>query len=555
MIKVTRIFAPVLALFAASCISTSFDAPPRAVSFAESVSQFDVVPPSWITADGRSIGIRLPPESSSIAFVFPSLPVVGAARSPIHVDIPGFFRPNAWFTDGTFVQLPATEAEQAIEIRTARSDINLVVDIDAASMAQIHRLDWSRFQSLQAAYLTWLYAQSSCWSIECFSNEATLNLRAFWGGHVLQEATFGRFAANYLNTNRPVGIKYTGADPGISTAGLSPMYASLVEPNQLLAITWGNQNLYPERAGGGDSVGLETSYSRVTPGGTTRIQVVSDHGMRLFPSGTCTMATDAEKDPPLQNAGELLLPYHKEWRPLISTLFFPIYNLFDLRAPILLRDKGAAKDQAGCRGGAPPQHLFLLSPSSYLKPDLGETESSTAQFEHEARVSSIPVTASRDELKTLTRQFILVACQSSSVADLKREWNRFLETAHKQLAPNTRVSGPTRCGNFVHGVFAGKTFVELKNHYSINGQQIEDSALNLQTIGQVLTPSLGVRANIESLLNSSPLVTVWRVSKHDQMRGQRMQLRFYTTMNTVLNQGAVLEGDEIHAITISEALR
>jgi hypothetical protein len=520
------------------------------MSFADSVSQFDIVPPGWITADGKSTGAGQTIESTTLAFVFPSLPAVRAARSPLHVDIPGFFRPNGWFKDGTFVRLPAAEAEQAIEIRTARLDQNLVVDIDAGSMAQLHRLDWDRFQGLQAAYLSWLYAQSSCWSIECFSTGAVANLRVFWRAYVLKEATFSSFATNYLNTNRPVRITYTGGDSGISTAGLSPMYGSLVEPHQLLVITWGNQNLYPEKPNAGTEVSLENTYSRVTPGGSTRLQVVSDRGMRLFPSGTCSMASDAEKNPA---SDAVMMPYPTKWRELVGTLFLPVYNLFDLRSATLLRDK-VASNQSGCQGRAAPQHLFLLSPGSYLKPDVGGETSHTAQFEHEARVSS-GITAPRDELKTLTRQFVLLACQSANFADVKKEWNRFLETAYQKLVTGTTISGRTRCGDFLHGVFAGKTFVELKNHFSINGQQIEESALNLQTIGQALGPSLGVRANMESLPGSQPLVTVWRVSRHDQMRGRRLHLRFYTTMNTVLNQGVVLEGDEIHAITISEALR
>ena len=534
MMRVTQLFAPLLALFAAGCVSTGSDVP-TVTSFTDSIAQFDVVPPSWITADGRSLEMAAGSETAGVAFAFPSLPAVRESRLPIHADLAGFFRPNSWFRDGTFVRLPASETEQPIEIRTARLDLNLVVDIDAASMAQILRLDWKRFQGLQAAYLAWLYAQSSCWSVECFSNEAALQLRLLWRNHVLKEATFGRFAANYLNPPPPVPLK--SKDGG-------NMFATRIYARQQLAITWGNQNLYAIRPP--ETATLDNSYSRITSGGTTRLQIVSDNGLRLFPTSSCRIRETSEGSAPANHKGTP--PFPDSFKTMFGRWFMPIYNLFDLHNPRLLTGVSPKADRFLCpdttRAAAP--YLFLLTPSYYVKPDTVDEITGT---ETEARLSAkIDPT---EEYLPLTRQFVLLACNVSDSSAVADEWKRMLNAA------SGSDPGHGRCGQYIHGLFAGKTFVELRNRFSIDGRLVEDGVLHFSTVGQALGPSLGTRANVEAAPGSGPLLDLWRASpwRENASNQRRVRVRFFTTMTDILDQAIVLEGDDIHVISISEMLR
>jgi len=58
--------------------------------------------------------------------------------------------------------------------------------------------------------------------------------------------------------------------------------------------------------------GIRASYSRITVGGQTELQVDDDNGMRLFPAGSCKMAGRAKK---MRLVQKRLLPFPKEWRP------------------------------------------------------------------------------------------------------------------------------------------------------------------------------------------------------------------------------------------------
>lgn len=534
MIRVTQFSAAILLVsLAAGCVSTGSDVP-AVTSFADSVSQFDVVPPGWITADGRSLGAGQDPSGVRVAFAFPSLPTVRVSRTPLHVDVPGFFRPNTWFQNGTFVRLPATEIDQAVEIRTARLDQNLVVDIDAASMAQIHRLDWEQFRGLQAAYLSWLYAQSSCWSIDCFSNESALSLRDFWRNHVLKDATFARFAASYLNPPPPVSLKSKGG---------GNMLATQIFPRQQLAITWGNQNFYP---GTSSTPLLGTSYSRITSGGTTRLQIVSDAGLRLFPTPNCRIRETREFG--IDPGDTATLPFPETFKTLFSNWVMPVYNLFDLHNPRLLTIVDLNNDRLPCpdRARKAPPHLFLLAPSYYIKPD---TSSEIARAETDSRV---PTADTQDEFLSLTRQFVILACNVADRSAVADEWKRMLDTA----SGNPQGHNP-RCGKYLHGLFAGKAFVELRNRFSIDGRLVEDGILHFSTVGQALGPSLGTRANVEAAPGSGALLDLWRASpwRQDGSVQQRVRVRFFTTMSDILDQAIVLEGDDLHVISISEMLR
>lgn len=543
MVKAARFLLLIpLVAFASGCISTSYDVVPGPVAFADSVAEYDVVPPSWITADGKPGGVYPSEEDRATAFAFPSLPWDrGASLALRDVEAPNLFRSDVRFKDGVFVQPPSSEFDQAIEIHSASAAATsgLVINIDAASMAAIRRLDLRGFQRLQAAWLGWLRAQTSCWAADCFSSAFAHNLVVFWRKYVLSEARFARFADIYLNLRKPEIVQYKD-----STA----MFATRIYPRQQLAITWGNQNFYPELAtkGAGASATVASSYSRTTSGGSTRLQIVSDRGMRLYPPRNCRIEGESGFDSVLK---DVATPYPDGFKNMFGKWFVPVYNLFDLHNPQLLTAvKNATGDQLRCPDGAraAPRYLFLLAPSVYVKPD---TLDKISQFETEGRLGSGEDPQSSYNL--LTRQFVILACNTSDIAAVRDEWRRMLDTA----AGTPRDHGA--CGNFFHGVFSGKSFVELRNHFSIDGRLVEDGALSLTTIGQASGAVLGARMNVEGVPGAKPLLDLWRVppGNQDSRATQRLHIRFYTTMSDVLDEITIVEGDDIHAISIPEILR
>ncbi|MBK6594271.1 MAG: hypothetical protein IPG23_17125 [Burkholderiales bacterium] len=104
-------------------------------------------------------------------------------------------------------------------------------------------------------------------------------------------------------------------------------------------------------------------------------------------------------------------------------------------------------------------------------------------------------------------------------------------------------------------MFAAKTFVELRNRFSYDGRVVEDSVMHFTGIGQAVGPSLGSRLNFEAAPGSKPLLDLLRTVPTGSFDRPRVLLRFYTTMSEVLDQVAVLEGDDIHGISVPEILR
>ena len=518
------------------CTATFPALPPKIITFTDTVSYFDVVPPGWITSDGSALGgYTLGNDNKALAFIFPSLQLGQKAHGPLHVDIPDFVGHNGVLRGGTFAFAAALATESAIEITMTSSDSAIAIDVDAASMSQILRLDLDRFRRLQAAYVEWLAVRNEC-LIGCFAPGAAEALRDFWKNQVLRDASFQRFAARYLNP--PAAVTLTARD--------TRMFATRIMPGQQLSIVWGNQNFYPETSDiGGSDATLRTSYSRTTSGGETRLQVLNDAGTRLYPERSCASA-DIKRERP-DPAPHATLPYPPEFRKLFPKWFMPIYNLFDLHNPYLLTAPGRTGDEsATCRDLArrAPRHLFLLTPAYYVKPDNWK---GMGQFETEGSIGSGVDPA--EQYLLLTRQFVILACDRADQSAVADEWLRMLDAA----AGNDRGHGA--CGPYLHGVFSAKTFAELRNRFSLDGRAVEDGVVHLTGIGQAVGPSLGSRLNAEAVPGSKPLLRLLRAVPVESSHPRRVLLRFYTTMSDVLDQAALLEEDDINAISLPEILR
>jgi hypothetical protein len=210
-----------------------------------------------------------------------------------------------------------------------------------------------------------------------FASEFNKNLVAFWKSYVLREATFGRFAQVYLSPAEPQRIHYTGNLGNVKRLR-TDVYVSSIEPRQQLMITWGSQNFYAEpwitppsqNAPQNNATAQEpsvapallttpklnatvqTSYSRSTSGGSTGLQIILDHGMRLFPPGTCAISSVSEdKNSQAPTQGEIQTPCPWKERQLLGNLFLPVYNLFDLHNPLLLSVNTASVRKNDCPDG------------------------------------------------------------------------------------------------------------------------------------------------------------------------------------------------------------
>jgi hypothetical protein len=258
----------------------------------------------------------------------------------------------------------------------------------------------------------------------------------------------------------------------------------------------------------------------------------------------------------------ILVPYRKEWASLLDAVVLPVYNLFDLHnSRLLTAAQTPSSPPTDCPDNtrrAPP-YMFLLRPGHYIKAD-GPPVS--GQFENEAR-TGIEGTAG-ESAEPLARQFIVIGCERSDQKALEDEWNRILEGAFSLFVPaGARVprellATPPRgpCGDFVHGVFSGRAFVELRHNFSINGKRVENGTTNLQTIGQIVA-YFSPHQDPAERSSSKPLVEVLRSNGGAAARlgVSAIKLRFYTTEADVLDQTTVFEGDEIYVGSISEVLR
>lgn len=534
--RFARLTSVLVATLTTGCIATFPVSPARVINFADTVSELDVVPPGWITPDGNTRGANMVEnEGKASAFVFPSLPLDQNAAEGSKVSIPDFLGRDSGFRGGTFHYAPAGGAEGVIEIATARSGSAIVVDINVSSMSQILRLNFDRFRRLQAAYVGWMFRRCS-YLAHCFSPVSAEALRKFWKNEVLREASFREVAARRLNP--PAPIKLLGFD--------AEMFATQIAPRQQLSVTWGNNNFYPDGTDAGSDALLSKSYSRTTSGGNTRHQILDDGGtMRLYPPAGCPI-TDVPRKLPNASTGATL-PYSDSLRGLFPKWVMPVYNLFDLNNSYLLTGPNRTDpDPTTCsdRVRRAPPNLFLLAPSLYVKPDNWKR---IGQFETEGGIGSN--VDKKDEYLGLTRQFIILACDTQDLKDVTDEWRLLLNAARG----NDGARG--KCGPYIHGVFAAKTFVELRNRFSLDGRVVEDGVVHLTGIGQAVGPSLGARLDFEAPPGSKPLLSLLRVSRPGNLDRRRVLLRFYTTMTEVLDQAVVLEGDDIHAISVREILR
>jgi hypothetical protein len=512
-------------------------------------TQYAVVPSSWITHDTS--------EDGKTAYVFPSLYGSYQAKD-LEFTLPNFFRANNRFrTPDTPFRWSSWSGEDVVLTVSrigAQSDVG--ISAKASSISAIRRLGWEQFQHLQKAFRHWLCRRSVSWFFDdCESKFTNLqgNLTKIWREHFLADAQFIQFADAYLNTAKPREILYDGSS-GVFIHDATRMFATRVVPGQTLVVTWGNGNFYPPRAG------LQ-GYSRITSGGQTELRVVADEGMRLYPAYACEMAAGPQNQE--TNANDGLLPFPPRWVSLFSREFLPVYNIFDLHNTTLLHnsplDPPACPDGINRTPPAAPRYFFLLTPANYLKADAGTATADIARFENEARFVFLPNPSNaddRDDINMLARQFLLIGCDSPDLSTLNREWSHILEAAFAAL-PNASLGGPISdqaCGGYVNGLFAGKSFVESRNHFSINGHPVEPEA-NPETLGEVLAkPPLAAHLNRVHPPDAHPLVEVVRLPDREPASGT-MRIRFYTTMKQVLDQAYVLEGDEIHADSISEDLR
>jgi hypothetical protein len=521
------------------------------VAISARATQYDVVPPGWITQDSADDG--------STAYVFPSL--YGSSSAPdLHFTLAQFFLPSNRFPTTPAMFRWSSHSGQHIELSVARGGTqdDVTIAAQSSSTTAIRRLDWEQFHHLQTAFRRWLCRRSVPWIFsECdarFTNLAR-DLSAIWRDNILASATFRHFSDSYLNITKPRELMYSGSG-NVFEKDETRMFATRVVSGQALVVTWGGSSFHPARPG------LQ-GYSRYVSGGVTETRVTADRGLRLFPAGSCELAADSQKDGADPREGPLPIP--PTWAPLLSgpTMeFLPIYNLFDLHNTSLLHDRPL--DPPACPDGiavVPPKsppYLYLLSPAKYRKADVGPGTEGVARFENEARMAFTPNPGNaddRDDINMLARQFLLVGCDSTDPRILEQEWNHILEVAFRSL-PNPVPDFPTsnpRCGGYVNGLFVGRSFVEVRNHFSIAGYPVALDAPNLATFAQVFVEHLSAHLDRNRPPGAPPLAEVTR-STAPEPGAQEMQLRFYTTMKRVLDQAYVLEGDDIHAESISEDL-
>ena len=292
--------------------------------------------------------------------------------------------------------------------------------------------------------------------------------------------------------------------------------------------------------------------------------------------------------------------------------FLPVYNLFDLHNPLLLtapnvltpppvQTTAPLSSPPACPDAtrSAPKYLYLLKPGRYIKPDMGDPPSGyDAQFETEARTD--PHEKSNESVKLLARQFILMACDTPTYEAISQEWNRLLETAMAttpmtvtsntvttvsgvppltltHVETKTDITGTATTltprnsvchvlpGNpdfistvpYVHGLFAGKSFVEMRNHFSFNGHPVEEGARLNETLGQALAANAGAHVNMADRPGQEPLLRWWRPPHPSRMTlgTNTLEILFDTTSSTVLDQAVLREGDELYVRSIWAAVR
>ena len=549
----------------------------------QKVQEFDIVPPSWLTAD------RLPGESGSNAstadaYVFPSL---GSSDQPAAITdlrLDDFFAADSHYRERqTFPYQPAgLSSPITVTMYRKGNETSATVTIDAASMAAIRQLSWKQFNRLQVSFASWVCKESRSWFLgDCRKafQKPNQGLLKLWIDNALKDSAFSHFAAKHFDTTFASPIGYTGGIESLKKpvpAEKTEMLVMPVEPNQIIAVTWANENLYPTTPDG-----FRTAYSRILSGATSEITAISDEGMSLFPRARlndraghikpCTMEAVAEDErmaPPPPGLGpgpapavlSPRFPYPAKW---LGKVFIPVYSLFDLHNSAVLtkipvvgrevpqagaaqeepaainRDRDKPREAAAVQGepAAAPQHvcegdtriapkyLFLLVPSHYIKADLVDN-GGPAQFQHESRAQATDSPAKppdtdgknnvADEVYSLPRQFFLLACDPP---DRGKDLIADVQLEWNRILETASVYSAAPVGEISAGNcgnFMHASFpgssVALRNHFSFNGRPVEHGAPNFQTIGQTLAMLQAAHLDSVGQPGSPPLLELWRLS-------------------------------------------
>lgn len=529
-------------------------------SLAYSTTQtYEIVPPSWISPDGMPEHQgKSDSKESGIAYIFPSIPDAapdssgpGVAKSepadpssPTVATLKGFFRPHTHFRQFTF-QWPHREAPELTLVVERQGD-DAVVTMMPVSERALRKLSWERFENLQASYLDRLLDHTNCnWFGSCDNrfNDINPQLISMWK-ILLSHATLSNFARDRLNLFGPRPLSYSGTIANVGRLQTA-MFVTPLSPGQQIAVTWGNENYYPF----GNQI--QAGYSRIGSGGVTELRVIGNQDrMQLASLGSCNM--DAVPQQGSVPADGLFTALPKEWAAMVSHEFLPVYNRFDLSNAKLLTHSNAP---AGCADRSAPKYLYLLQPATYIKADPDDRDGDRSKFENEAR-SLFPGDPTVD-FTLLAREFLIIGCDDGKPEALEGEWNYLLDRAYS-LSNMMPTPGSRTCGPYVNALFSGKSFVEVRNSFSINGHPLDSGRSSLETVGQAFAAGFATRVDREGRSGTPPLLEVLRApDRLSQVNtgATAIRLRFHTTVSSILDQVYVFQGDEIRAGFIPEDLQ
>lgn len=540
----------------------------------EGAWNIEVVPASWMTFDGSHLSShfaegagrsmqRDPPSAKvaeidqdghplwSGAYTFPSLPINGSAvtcpqpprgdSDPCTRSIDGFFRADKTLSHETFRFRPKRNDDSDISIDLQGDGTKATLTVGDASYQLIRSLSWHEFHHLQTDFKDWVCGRWWYLLFESCDHRVGLGfnegVRDFFLNNLLKDAVFKTYADQELWSEKATPIKGTGNQSN------KEMLAIKLIPNQILRVRWGASNLYP-MSGASDFGGV---YSRIGPAGSLDIQPHLDYRsgrMRLFPERTVEFTTDVETGLKDNNPR----PYPNPLKAVVGKDFLPIYNDFDLHNGCLLR---AIPENGNCDSHERqyPINIYLLSPTSYRKPD---SQKGFANFENESRVQTDSGNG-EDDLSVLTKQFILMGCDNNNI---EQEWNYLLDDVGYYIT-QTRQNLSRGCGgNFVHGVFSGKSFVEVRNHFSLDGHLVEGGSALLQTVGEVISAQFPSRVGRERPVGSDePMVYLVRGIFGKRPPPFSVEIRFFTTSAVALDAITVSEGDQIYVSSVPKGVR
>jgi hypothetical protein len=511
---------------------------------------YEVIPSSWITADGSPPHQQLYRRDAD-AFIFPSLRGTDEAES-----VPDFETGGPFFTgESKFPQKAKFTArmkyEPKVEIDVARNPQNGAT-MRISGLTQLRNLTFDEVKDIQKQFRHWLLDQSGfcflCDRADRFVNLDNQLLR-FWTGTALVNATFEKFADQYLNQPKELDIEYE-----IPVTALTPvpaptttpapeklaMKAIPVQQREELSITWGATAVYPFPPN------TLSWVSRMTVGGRTDLQIVrtKDLGLALLPRGTRKLSSQDEK---FVDTGAVMTPFPKGWSGLFGTLFVPIYGPLDLQNDRLLEYVGGEDNKN-------PTCLLLLSPLQYLRAEpssaKGSEDNQIHQFSADARRAPGTDQTSLG-VEQLARQFILIGLEKCDKDSGNSEFSRLLKAA---------LLGAVPAGNkgWVMGVFANQTLVEVRRHIKVNDRYIEQSRSRLDTWGNVVgSYLLPLLMDKKEDIFPQPILEVTRTNVGiardesstpvDPARPvERLKFRFYSTEERLLDAAQIAEGDEFN---------